>query len=234
MLLHAEQLLLRHGVGAPALPKATNSACPKVGAGVGWGGGVRHSPGADGASLSQLYFHQDPQDLVLGGDMPISSIQATIAKLSIKPGGASGELDPVPPPNAEAEVMPPALPEGVVDGVVDGVGAPEPPPLVPALLPQPPADLPSTNHTAENPEASSRGEEAVVPPAAPSSTSSSSLELLASLTPEAFSLDASLKGKQRMNKQNFLQPQTGEGLRGPRPSDDPLSMLDPLWTLNKT
>ncbi|NXV22469.1 PTN23 phosphatase, partial [Cepphus grylle] len=32
---------------------------------------------------------------------------------------------------------------------------------------------------------------------------------------------------------NFLQAQTGEGLRGPRPSDDPLSMLDPLWTLNK-
>ncbi|NWY43909.1 PTN23 phosphatase, partial [Sylvia atricapilla] len=27
--------------------------------------------------------------------------------------------------------------------------------------------------------------------------------------------------------------QPGEGLRGPRPSDDPLSMLDPLWTLNK-
>lgn len=62
----------------------------------------------------------------------------------------------------------------------------------------------------------------------------SSLELLASLTPEAFTLDASLKGKQRMNKQNFLQAQTGEGLRAPRPSDDPLSMLDPLWTLNKS
>lgn len=54
------------------------------------------------------------------------------------------------------------------------------------------------------------------------------------LTPEAFTLDASLKGKQRMNKQNFLQAQTGEGLRAPRPSDDPLSMLDPLWTLNKS
>ncbi|NXS31768.1 PTN23 phosphatase, partial [Pomatostomus ruficeps] len=71
------------------------------------------------------------------------------------------------------------------------------------------------------------------PPAGPPASSSSSLELLASLTPEAFSLDASLKGKQRMNKQNFLQAQPGEGLRGPRPSDDPLSMLDPLWTLNK-
>ncbi|NWZ38963.1 PTN23 phosphatase, partial [Brachypodius atriceps] len=77
------------------------------------------------------------------------------------------------------------------------------------------------------------GEPPEPPAAPPASSSSSSLELLASLTPEAFSLDASLKGKQRMNKQNFLQAQPGEGLRGPRPSDDPLSMLDPLWTLNK-
>ena len=28
--------------------------------------------------LPQLYLQQDPQDLVLGGDVPISSIQATI------------------------------------------------------------------------------------------------------------------------------------------------------------
>ncbi|KAM6208943.1 tyrosine-protein phosphatase non-receptor type 23 isoform 2-T2 [Sarcoramphus papa] len=210
VLLHAEQVLHRHGVGAPAVPKATNSASPK------------------------LYFHQDPQDLVLGGDMPISSIQATIAKLSIKPGGAGGELGggwgpdppaPPPPEAADAEAIP-VLP----DGVMDGVGAPVPEPSPPGPpLPEPPGDTESSNHVAESPEAP--GGEPVVPPAAPSS---SSLELLASLTPEAFTLDASLKGKQRMNKQNFLQAQTGEGLRGPRPSDDPLSMLDPLWTLNKT
>ncbi|KAM6143075.1 LOW QUALITY PROTEIN: tyrosine-protein phosphatase non-receptor type 23 [Phoenicopterus ruber ruber] len=208
VLLHAEQVLHRHGVGAPAIPKATNSASPK------------------------LYFHQDPQDLVLGGDMPISSIQATIAKLSIKPAGASGELgggwlpDPAPPPDAVDTEAAPALPDGVMDGV--GAPVPEPPPLGPPL-PEPPGDPESSNHVAESPEPP--GGQPAAPPAAPSS---SSLELLASLTPEAFSLDASLKGKQRMNKQNFLQAQTGEGLRGPRPSDDPLSMLDPLWTLNKT
>uniref|UniRef100_A0A8C5UBN5 Tyrosine-protein phosphatase non-receptor type 23 n=1 Tax=Malurus cyaneus samueli TaxID=2593467 RepID=A0A8C5UBN5_9PASS len=167
VLLHAEQVLLRHGVGGPALAKPPNSTSPK------------------------LYFQQDPQDLVLGGDVPISSIQATIAKLSIKTGGPSTEpgegwgVDPASPPDP----VDPESPEG-----------PEGPPE---------------------------------PPAPPPAAASSSLELLASLTPEAFSLDASLKGKQRMNKQNFLQAQPGEGLRGPRPSDDPLSMLDPLWTLNK-
>uniref|UniRef100_A0A8C6IXP3 Tyrosine-protein phosphatase non-receptor type 23 n=1 Tax=Melopsittacus undulatus TaxID=13146 RepID=A0A8C6IXP3_MELUD len=183
VLLHAEQVLLRHGVGAPAVPKATNNTSPKVG----------------------LYFPQDSQDLVLGGDVPISSIQATIAKLSVRPGGASTEAgggwgpETTPPADAaDAEALT-VLP----DGAMDGVGAPEPSP------PQPPPHEPlsapeSSNHT-----------------------------LLASLTPEAFTLDASLKGKQRMNKQNFLQAQPGEGLRAPRPSDDPLSMLDPLWTLNK-
>ncbi|KAM9232463.1 tyrosine-protein phosphatase non-receptor type 23 [Leptosomus discolor] len=210
VLLHAEQVLHRHGVGAPAVPKATNSASPK------------------------LYFHQDPQDLVLGGDVPISSLQATIAKLSIKPGGGSGEPgggwgpDPAPAPDPGDTEVPPVLPPVLPDGAVDGVGAPEPSPPGPPL-PEPPGDTQSSNHVAESPEPP--GGELAAPPAAPSS---SSLELLASLTPEAFTLDASLKGKQRMNKQNFLQAQSGEGLRGPRPSDDPLSMLDPLWTLNKT
>ncbi|XP_074938115.1 tyrosine-protein phosphatase non-receptor type 23 isoform X2 [Phalacrocorax aristotelis] len=203
VLLHAEQVLHRHGVGAPAVPKATNSASPK------------------------LYFPQDPQDLVLGGDMPISSIQATIAKLSIKPAGTSGEPgggwgpDPAPllDPTTTVEV-PLVLPDSLMDGV------PEPPPPGPPV-PEPPGDTESSDHVLESPE--TPGGQLVAPPAA-----LSSLELLASLTPEAFTLDASLKGKQRMNKQNFLQAQTGEGLRGPRPSDDPLSMLDPLWTLNKT
>ncbi|KAM9288349.1 LOW QUALITY PROTEIN: tyrosine-protein phosphatase non-receptor type 23 [Cariama cristata] len=208
VLLHAEQVLHRHGVGAPAVPKATNSASPK------------------------LYFHQDPQDLVLGGDVPISSIQATIAKLSIKPGGAGGEPggpwvpDPTPPPEAADPEAVPVLPDSALDGV--GAPVPEPSPPGPPLS-EPPGDTESSNHVAESPDAP--GGQPVAPPAAPSS---SSLELLASLTPEAFTLDASLKGKQRMNKQSFLQAQPGEGLRGPRPSDDPLSMLDPLWTLNKT
>lgn len=229
MLLHAEQVLLRHGVGGPALAKPPSSSSPKVGV-----GGCRGAPGscttrrAHGAAVSQLYFQQDPQDLVLGGDVPISSIQATIAKLSIKPGAPSAEpsaepgegwgADPSPAPDPVEPEVPPVIP----DGLVDGVGAPEPP------LPEPSGDTESSNHLGgESPEGPPE------PPAAPPASSSSSLELLASLTPEAFSLDASLKGKQRMNKQNFLQAQPGEGLRGPRPSDDPLSMLDPLWTLNK-
>uniref|UniRef100_A0A672TK30 Tyrosine-protein phosphatase non-receptor type 23 n=1 Tax=Strigops habroptila TaxID=2489341 RepID=A0A672TK30_STRHB len=177
LLLHAEQVLLRHGVGAPAVPKATNNTSSKVG----------------------LYFPQDPQDLVLGGDVPISSIQATIAKLSVRPGGASTEPG--------------------------GGWGPEAPPLH-----EPPGAPESSNPTAETPGGVAV---AVVAPPATAPPSSSSLELLASLTPEAFTLDASLKGKQRMNKQNFLQAQPGEGLRAPRPSDDPLSLLDPLWTLNK-
>ncbi|XP_030122800.4 tyrosine-protein phosphatase non-receptor type 23 [Taeniopygia guttata] len=213
VLLHAEQLLLRHGVGGPgpAKPPPSSSSSPK------------------------LYFQQDPQDLVLGGDVPISSIQATIAKLSIKPGGGpSAEPaegwggDPGPAPAPEEPEVPLAVP----DGVVDGVGAPDPPSPRPPL-PEASGDAESSNHVVgESPEGPGAPAE---PPAAPpaSSSSSSSLELLASLTPEAFSLDASLKGKQRMNKQNFLQAQPGEGLRAPRPSDDPLSMLDPLWTLNK-
>lgn len=236
VLLHAEQVLLRHGVGGPGPAKPPNSSSsPKVGLGGLWGG-VLGSSGADRAALPQLYFQQDPQDLVLGGDVPISSIQATIAKLSIKAGAPSAE------PGEGWGVDPePEAPLGIPDGVLDGVSAPEAEPP----LPEPAAEAESTNHVGgETPEGSGQspegpgespegpGEPPEPPTAAPAS-SSSSLELLASLTPEAFSLDASLKGKQRMNKQNFLQAQPGEGLRGPRPSDDPLSLLDPLWTLNK-
>uniref|UniRef100_A0A803YDT7 Protein tyrosine phosphatase non-receptor type 23 n=1 Tax=Meleagris gallopavo TaxID=9103 RepID=A0A803YDT7_MELGA len=165
-----------------------------------------HTPHPWCTPLPQLYFQQDPQDLVLGGDVPISSIQATIAKLSIKPpGGVEGGV------GWGAGGRPCAQRYGVC--------APNPEPV-----PEPPGDAESSNHVEE------------IPPPAPAAppAPTSSLELLASLTPEAFTLDASLKGKQRMNKQNFLQAQTGEGLRAPRPSDDPLSMLDPLWTLNKS
>lgn len=84
------------------------------------------------------------------------------------------------------------------------------------------------------PEAPQPEEEPPAPEVPSLGAPSSSLELLASLTPEAFSLDSSLRGKQRMSKHNFLQAHNGQGLRAARPADDPLSLLDPLWTLNKT
>nr|XP_012626554.1 tyrosine-protein phosphatase non-receptor type 23 isoform X4 [Microcebus murinus] len=185
---HVEQVLQRHGVPAPCKPPASVSISQK-----------NHLP-------------QDSQDLVLGGDVPISSIQATIAKLSIRPpGGMDSPAASLPGP-AETPGLPPAtLPESTP------VPSSSPPPLSSPLpeIPQPEEQQPV-------PEAPNLG-----PP-------SSSLELLASLTPEAFSLDSSLRGKQRMSKQNFLQAHNGQGLRAARPTDDPLSLLDPLWTLNKT
>ncbi|XP_006868861.1 PREDICTED: tyrosine-protein phosphatase non-receptor type 23 [Chrysochloris asiatica] len=185
---HVEQVLQRHGMPPPCKPLAT-------------------------AGISQKnHLPQDSQDLVLGGDVPISSIQATIAKLSIRPSGglesqATILLGPAEPPGP-----PPA-------------NLPEPTQLPPSSPPPPSSPLP------EDPQPE---EELLVPEASSLGPPSSSLELLASLTPEAFSLDSSLRGKQRMSKQNFLQAHNGQGLRAARPADDPLSLLDPLWTLNKT
>ncbi|XP_053456473.1 tyrosine-protein phosphatase non-receptor type 23 isoform X1 [Nycticebus coucang] len=185
---HVEQVLQRHGVPPPCKPLTSTSLSQK-----------NHLP-------------QDSQDLVLGGDVPISSIQATIAKLSIRPPGGLDSPAASQPGPIEPQGLPPAsLPEPTP------VPSSSPPPLASPLpeVPQPEEEQPV-------PEAPNLG-----PP-------SSSLELLASLTPEAFSLDSSLRGKQRMSKQNFLQAHNGQGLRAARPTDDPLSLLDPLWTLNKT
>ncbi|XP_048190700.1 LOW QUALITY PROTEIN: tyrosine-protein phosphatase non-receptor type 23 [Perognathus longimembris pacificus] len=189
LVRHVEQVLQRHGVPPPCRP----------------------APGAGGGHKSPL--PQDAQDLVLGGDVPISSIQATIAKLSIRPAG-SVDAPPAGPPGPAEPPAPPAasLPEA----------APAPP------SPPPPSPLPELPQPEEEPP---RPE---TPSAAPPSSSSSSLELLASLTPEAFSLDGSGRGKPRMSKHHFLQAPDGQGLRAAAPSDDPLSLLDPLWTLNKT
>ncbi|KAG6923708.1 protein tyrosine phosphatase, non-receptor type 23, partial [Chelydra serpentina] len=184
VLKHAEQVLQRHGVTTPASSKPPSSAAQK------------------------LYLHQDPQDLVLGGDMPISSIQATIAKLSIKPPGGS----PEPPPNwqlPQPAAAPDAASPGVVPAAPPSVAQPSlpehAPPTsaeLPPTMPGPPPESESSNHVEERPTRE--------PSATSLAPSSSSLELLASLTPEAFSLDSSLKGKPRMTKQSFLQPQNGE------------------------
>ncbi|XP_015263204.1 PREDICTED: LOW QUALITY PROTEIN: tyrosine-protein phosphatase non-receptor type 23, partial [Gekko japonicus] len=169
----------------------------------------------------KLYVHQDPQDLPEPPSAP--AVENNAAVLQPPPAapppphpaddddGRSGSLEQAPP------LSPPAPgPQPTVENshrVEDG-GEEERESMKPLPLPEAPA----------------------VPVAPPSS--SSSLELLASLTPEAFTLDNALKGRHRMSKQSFLQPQNGEGLRGTRPSggddDDPLSLLDPLWTLNKT
>ncbi|XP_059520914.1 tyrosine-protein phosphatase non-receptor type 23 [Myotis daubentonii] len=185
---HVEQVLQRHGVPPPCRPLAGTGVSQK-----------NHLP-------------QDSQDLVLGGDVPISSIQATIAKLSIRPPGG---LD---------------SPVACLPGPV------EPPGLLPASLP-PSTQLPSSSPpplSSPLPETPQPEEEQPVPEVPSLGPPSSSLELLASLTPEAFSLDSSLRGKQRMSKQNFLHAHHGQGLRAAPPADDPLSLLDPLWTLNKT
>lgn len=207
---HVEQVLQRHGVPPPGKPSAGTGLGQKVRWGQGSWVDTTHGPPRSPALSSQHHLPQDSQDLVLGGDVPISSIQATIAKLSIRPpGGLESPAASLPGP-AEPAALPPSLPEATQPPS-------SPPPLAPPLpeAPQPEEEPPA-------PEVPSLG--------APSS----SLELLASLTPEAFSLDSSLRGKQRMSKHNFLQAHNGQGLRAARPADDPLSLLDPLWTLNKT
>ncbi|KAF7236245.1 Tyrosine-protein phosphatase non-receptor type 23 [Varanus komodoensis] len=223
VLRHATQVLQRHGVTAPSAVKPSSGAAP---------------------AAQKPYVPQDPQDLVLGGDMPISSIQATIAKLSIRPpaGGAesaaNGQLpEPSPPIAAGGDALPapPAAllpqPAPADPGPLEGAAA-----ALPLPPPAPEAEGPSAGENSSHAE-TGEGSGGLQPPPeaeAPAAPSSSSLDLLASLTPEAFTLDGSLTGRHRMSKQSFLQPQNGEGLRGARPSDDPLDMLDPLWTLNKT
>ncbi|XP_039174797.1 tyrosine-protein phosphatase non-receptor type 23 isoform X2 [Crotalus tigris] len=230
VLKHATQVLQRHGVTAAASASKPASS-----------------------SSQKVYLQQDPQDLVLGGDVPISSIQATIAKLSIRPLPGAAEAPPngrgfepassVPPADA---ALPPAL-SSAAPRIF-----PEPSCLESAPAFSPPATpAPTLLETAAVPAVERRGsaeeetsEEKTeglpslprVEPSAstPAPASSSSLELLASLTPEAFTLDNSLKGRHKVSKQSFFQPQNGEGLRGALPSDDPLSRLDPLWTVNKT
>uniref|UniRef100_A0A670ZMK2 Tyrosine-protein phosphatase non-receptor type 23 n=1 Tax=Pseudonaja textilis TaxID=8673 RepID=A0A670ZMK2_PSETE len=231
VLKHAVQVLQRHGVMSAAL------ACKPA-----------------SSSAQKVPLQQDLQDLVLGGDVPISSIQATIAKLSIRPLPGSAEHPPngrgleaaasmppldaaVPPPASSAG--PRSFPEAGCTENMPGFSPPVTPapalsePVAPSIVEM--SSSMEEERSEEKAESLPRVEPLASTPALPpSSSSSSSLELLASLTPEAFTLDSSLKGRHKVSKQSFLQPQNGEGLRGALPSDDPLSKLDPLWTLNKT
>uniref|UniRef100_A0A671Q483 Tyrosine-protein phosphatase non-receptor type 23 n=1 Tax=Sinocyclocheilus anshuiensis TaxID=1608454 RepID=A0A671Q483_9TELE len=194
VLKHTEQVLQRHGIITSPCTRTSNNIALKS------------------------YPRQESQDIVLGGDMPISSIQATVAKLSIRPPSPS--QDPlcyeampgsISPPlsctSSPGKTQSPSPPSGQGNGFTGSTPA-----------------SPVSNHQPST----------EVAPHAPSPPTSSSLDLLASLTPEAFTLDSAHRGKQRISKQSFLQPQEGKGLQGPPEGDDPLSSLDPLWTLNKS
>ncbi|TSK20078.1 Tyrosine-protein phosphatase non-receptor type 23 [Bagarius yarrelli] len=215
VLKHAEQVLQRRGIVTASSQKSTNSAAVKQ------------------------YSQPEAQDIVLGGDMPISSIQATVARLSIRPPSVESDQDPNQDPVAcVAAGLEPEL------ALVQDLQAFSPSDTIPASL-SPPISCPTSpvkmlspsppNYQGNGFEGSTimpvsnnhAALEATLP--APSS-----LDLLASLTPEAFTLDSGCRGKQRISKQSFFQAQEGQGLQGPSNQDDPLSTLDPLWTLNKS
>ncbi|XP_029959693.1 tyrosine-protein phosphatase non-receptor type 23 isoform X2 [Salarias fasciatus] len=203
VLKHAEQVLQRHGV-APACGKNAGSAAAK--------------------SYSR---QESQQDLVLGADMPISSIQATIAKLSVRPPSATDPAMEGGAPGGREEPLAPTPPSS--ESPDDFQPQPEPPPsFSPPCSPPPPNGLDAAAAAGSSP--STPPPPSVSPPPA-----SSALELLASLTPEAFSMEGGGgRGKQRVTKQSFLQPAEGQGLHGAAATaDDPLSSLDPLWSLNK-
>uniref|UniRef100_A0A671Q471 Tyrosine-protein phosphatase non-receptor type 23 n=1 Tax=Sinocyclocheilus anshuiensis TaxID=1608454 RepID=A0A671Q471_9TELE len=174
VLKHTEQVLQRHGIITSPCTRTSNNIALKS------------------------YPRQESQDIVLGGDMPISSIQATVAKLSIRPPSVDHEQESG---------------QDQIPSVSEAASTVEPDPTELSLQPS---------------------QDPLLAPHAPSPPTSSSLDLLASLTPEAFTLDSAHRGKQRISKQSFLQPQEGKGLQGPPEGDDPLSSLDPLWTLNKS
>ncbi|XP_028837259.1 tyrosine-protein phosphatase non-receptor type 23 [Denticeps clupeoides] len=220
VLKHAEQVLQRHGICSMPSTKTMNSTAVKP------------------------YTWQESQDLVLGGDMPISSIQATVAKLSIRPQNSTesdpnATLDPtalgdVPQHETLGECSPPH--DFSPSESQPASYSPPPTTSTSPVKTQSPPPTKQDNGLDVNPvplAANSQLPPDPAPNTAPS-PSSSSLDLLASLTPEAFTLDPTCRGKQRINKQSFLQPQEGQGLKGPPQGDDPLSCLDPLWTLNKT
>ncbi|XP_053569676.1 tyrosine-protein phosphatase non-receptor type 23 [Bombina bombina] len=225
VLKHVELVLQRHGVNTPSASKPQPSLSQKI------------------------YSVQDPQDIVLGGDMPISSIQATIAKLSIKPYSGGTETlnhyllpEPLFDEQPPGELLQPAFPLDVFEpDLTLGVSTEQEPSK--SQLSQDGSSISVAETVVEShnhhPVMSGKMMPTAEPSAAPVSVStapsSSSMNLLASLTPETFSLDSSQRGKQKMNKQSFLHPQNGGVLaRGTEASGDPLSMLDPLWTLNKT
>lgn len=222
VLKHTEQVLQRHNITTTTYSKNTNHTATKP------------------------YPRQESQqDIVLGGDMPISSIQATIAKLSIRPPSATDpsieapcglqeqvsnilpDLD-IQPFQEPCPLTDPQPPSSLSPPVSPPTHSPPPPPN--GLDAPCPSTPPAANHQPGPGPAPS-----ISPPPASSAPTPSSLELLASLAPEAFSMEGGGRGKQRVTKQSFLQPAEGQGLHGTQGdgAHDPLSSLDPLWSLNK-
>ena len=151
--------------------------------------------------------------------MPISSIQATIAKLSIRPPGAADAAVEETEQGGALVYACPAVEPRPPSSFSPPLSSPQSAPTSPA------------NGLAASPPCCTPPPAAAPPLAAPAP---SSLELLATLTPEAFSMEGGGKGKQRVTKQNFLQLAEGQGLWGRgEDGDDPLSSLDPLWSLGK-
>lgn len=209
VLKHAEQVLQRHGI--------TTATCSK----------------SNSTAAAKSYSRQESQqDIVLGGDLPISSIQATIAKLSVRPPSATDpsldcgpEEHPLTPPHHPLDSPTPCSPPDLT-----------PPLSTPTLSPTKGLTPPPSNNGVDLPSLDPEPEPGSPAPIEAPAPAPSSLELLASLAPEAFSMEGGGKGKQRVTKQSFLHPAEGQGLHGTRAQEegDPLSSLDPLWSLNKS
>nr|XP_055066902.1 tyrosine-protein phosphatase non-receptor type 23 [Misgurnus anguillicaudatus]XP_055066903.1 tyrosine-protein phosphatase non-receptor type 23 [Misgurnus anguillicaudatus]XP_055066904.1 tyrosine-protein phosphatase non-receptor type 23 [Misgurnus anguillicaudatus] len=226
VLKHTEQVLQRHGIITLPCTKTLNNIAIKS------------------------YSRQESQDIVLGGDMSISSIQATVAKLSIRPPSLDHEQDSNQDQMSSASEAPsmgdieptdvslqpsqdPISYEVVPDFVSPPLSCTSSPGKTQSPLPPSSHGNGFTGSTPASPVSNHHPSIEAAPPAL-SPPTASSLDLLASLTPEAFTLDSAHQGKQRISKQSFLHPQEGKGLQGPPVGDDPLSSLDPLWTLNKS
>uniref|UniRef100_A0A8C2G2C0 Tyrosine-protein phosphatase non-receptor type 23 n=1 Tax=Cyprinus carpio TaxID=7962 RepID=A0A8C2G2C0_CYPCA len=225
VLKHTEQVLQRHGIITSPCTRTPNNIALKT------------------------YSRQESQDIVLGGDMPISSIQATVAKLSIRPPSVDHEQEPgqdqmpsvseaasTAEPDSTATSLQPSQDSLCYEAMPDSLSPPLSCTSSPGKTQSPLPPSQGNGFTGSTPASpvSNHHPSTEAVPHAPSPPPSSSLDLLASLTPEAFTLDSAHRGKQRISKQSFLQPQEGKGLQGPPEGNDPLSSLDPLWTLNKS
>ncbi|XP_028325465.1 tyrosine-protein phosphatase non-receptor type 23 isoform X2 [Gouania willdenowi] len=215
VLQHAEQVLHRHGISSSSCNRNSSSAVTKP-----------------------YSRKESQQDIVLGADMPISSIQATIAKLSIRPPSATDPAMEAPPLCDPEQSLGPTYESLSDTQQLQDLQPSVPPPVASPTLSSPSNGLDAASSPPPTPPVAEYQQVLEAPPSVspPPVSAPSSLELLASLTPEAFSMEGGGRGKQRVTKQSFLEPAEGQGLQRTQQDkgdDDPLSSLDPLWSLNK-